>query len=195
MGFRYGLDYIDSKWKAHQMIMESVAKGLPALVVNPTFMFGAYDTAPNTGKMILAVYNNKIPGCTNGGRNYICVKDAAAGIANALEKGRVGESYIIGNENLSYKEIFAKIASVIDVDPPRNQLPGWMLLAFGRIASMTSRITGKQPTLSYAMAKIACDEQYYSSQKAVRDLDLPQTPVEVGISEAFNWLKSNGYIH
>jgi len=194
-GLRYGLDYMDSKWKAQQLIMQALSDGLPAVVVNPTFMFGPYDTIPNTGTMIMTVYRKKIPGYSPGGRNYIYVKDAAIGIANALATGRIGESYILGNENLSYKEILDKIASVVGVEPPGRYLPKCLLLAYGKMGSIISGITGKKPTVSYPMAKIACDKQYYSSEKAVRELTLPQTPVEVGISEAFNWLKTNGYIH
>jgi dihydroflavonol-4-reductase len=107
---KYGLDYMDSKFKAHQLIDEAVKDGVPAVVVNPTFMLGPYDSMPSSGAMVLAVYKQDVPGFAPGGRNYICVKDAAIGIANALDKGRVGESYIIGNKNMSYKEAFTLMA-------------------------------------------------------------------------------------
>jgi len=81
MGLQYGLDCMDSKWKAHQLVMEAVKEGVLAVVVNPTFMLGAYDSAPSSGAMILAVYATKLPFYAPGGRNYICVKDAAKGIA------------------------------------------------------------------------------------------------------------------
>lgn len=191
---QYGLDYMDSKWKAHQLVMNAVKEGVPAVVVNPTFMLGAYDSVPSSGAMILAVNSQKLPGFAPGGRNYICVKDAATGIANALEKGKVGESYIIGNENLSYKEAFGKMATVLGVNPPKRSIPCWGLLAYGRIGSIIAAITGVKPTVSYAMAKISCDAHYFTAEKAVRELDLPQTPIEEGISESFIWLKSNGYI-
>jgi dihydroflavonol-4-reductase len=194
MGLQYGLDYMDSKWKAHQLVMDSVKKGVPALVVNPTFMFGPYDSVPNTGMMIISVYLQKMPGYAPGGRNYISVNDVVKGISNALDKGKTGESYILGNENLSYKEAFEKIASVLGVPPPKRSIPGWMLLSYGKMVSILSGITGRKPEISYPMAKIACDGHYYSSEKAVRELDLPQTPIEEGIGEAFNWLKSNGCV-
>lgn len=194
LGRQYGLDYMDSKWEAHQWVMKAVSDGIQAVVVNPTFMLGAYDSAPSSGAMILAVNSQKLPGYAPGGRNYICVKDAAVGIANALEKGRVGESYIIGNENLSYKEAFGKMAAVLGVNPPKRSIPVWGLLAYGRIGSFMAGITGKKPTVSYPMAKIACDTHYFTAAKAVRELGLPQSPIEEGISESFNWLKSNGYI-
>jgi dihydroflavonol-4-reductase len=144
--------------------------------------------------MIILVYYQKLPGYPPGGRNFIYVKDAAKGIVNALDKGKIGENYIIGNENLSYKEIFSKIASVIGVKPPRWSLPGWGTLVYGRYSSFMAYITGRKPIVSYAMARISCDDHYYCCEKAVRELDLPQTPVEEGIHESFEWLKSNGYI-
>ncbi len=193
-GWQYGLDYMDSKWKAHQLVMNAVKEGLPAVVVNPTFMFGAYDSLPSSGAMIIAVNSQKLPGYAPGGRNYICVKDAAIGIANALEKGRIGESYIIGNENLSYEQAFGKIANVIGVKAPKLRIPKWVLLLYGRINSIMAVITAKKPKVSFPMAKIACDEHYFKAAKAVRELDLPQSPIEEGIRESFDWLKSNGYI-
>ncbi len=191
---KYGLDYIDSKYKAHQIVLDAVKEGVPAVVVNPTFMLGPYDSMPSSGAMIIAVYQQKLPGYAPGGRNYICVKDAAIGIANALEKGKVGESYIIGNKNLSYKEAFSLIASVLDVEPPKISMPKFAVLAYGKISMFIYRITGSKPVVSYPMAKIACDTHYFSAAKAVRELGLPQTPVEEGIKESFNWLLSNGKI-
>lgn len=193
-GRKYGLSYMDSKWEAHQLVLEAVQKGVPAVIVNPTFMIGAYDSVPNSGAMIIAIYEQKLPGYAPGGRNYICAKDAAVGISNALEKGKVGDSYIIGNENLTYREAFGKIASELNLKPPKQKLPKLGILAYGRFGSLVGNITNKKPVISYPMAKIACDGHYFSSEKAVRELNLPQTPIEEGIQESFNWLKSNGYI-
>jgi len=153
-----------------------------------TFSFGTIEDP------ILAVYSQKLPGYAPGGRNYICVKDAAKGIADALEKGKIGESYIIGNKNLSYKEAFGKMAAELGVSPPKLSIPKLALLAYGRLGSLIASITGRKPTVSYPMAKIACDAHYFTAEKAIRELDLPQTPIEEGIRESFNWLKANGYI-
>ena len=191
---KYGLDYMDSKYKAHQLINEAVKDGLPAVVVNPTFMLGAFDSMPSSGAMVLAVYEQKIPGYAPGGRNYICVKDAAVGIANALEKGRVGESYIIGNKNMSYKEAFGMMANVLGVNAPKLGMPKLAVLGFGFISNLIFKITGKKPTVSYPMAKIACDTHYFTAQKAVDELGLPQSPIEEGIQECFDWLNENGYV-
>jgi dihydroflavonol-4-reductase len=191
----YGLDYMDSKYKAQQLILKDVKEnGLPAVIVNPTFMFGPYDSTPSSGAMIVALYKGKVPGYTTGGRNYLCAKDAAVAIANALTHGRVGECYILGNQNLSYHEAFGKIASTIGVKPPNVPIPSLFAKLYGAIGSLIGKITGKAPAISYPLARIACDEHYFNPAKAVKELALPQTPVEVGIKECFDWLKENGYL-
>jgi dihydroflavonol-4-reductase len=191
----YGLDYMDSKYKAMLVVLEEVKKNsLPAVVVNPTFMFGPYDSTPSSGAMIVALYKGKVPGYTAGGRNYLCAKDAGVAIANALTQGRVGECYILGNENLSYKEIFTKISNTIGVKPPALAIPSVFAKLYGHIGSLTGTITGKAPAVSYPLSRIASDEHYYSPAKARTELGLPQSPVETGIKESFEWLKENGYL-
>jgi len=192
---KYGLDYMDSKYKAQQLILKEVKEsGLNAVIVNPTFMLGPYDSNPSSGAIVLAIFNQKIPGYSIGGRNYICVKDTAAAIANALTMGRIGECYILGNQNLSYKEAFTRIAQIIGVPAPRFLLPSVFVKTYGIMGSVISKIGGRSPTVSYSMARIGCDEHYFSPAKAVAELGLSQTPIEVGIKECFEWLKENGYI-
>ncbi len=191
----YGLDYMDSKYKAMQVVLEEVKTNkLPAVIVNPTFMFGPYDSTPSSGAMIMALYKGKVPGYTKGGRNYLCAKDAAVAIANALTKGRVGECYILGNENLSYREIFTKISNTIGVKPPSLAIPSVFAKLYGRIGSIVGNVTGNAPAISYPLARISADEHYYNPAKARKELELPQTPVETGIRESFEWLKENGYL-
>lgn len=194
LAHKYGMDYMDSKYEAHKLVMKAVNEGVPAVVVNPTFMLGPYDSKPSSGQMLLAVYAKKLLGYAPGGRNFICVKDAVVGIANALTKGKIGESYIIGNENLTYKEAFGKMARVVQVVPPKFTFPKWVVLIVGLIGSIHAKITQKKPSVSLSLARVSCDDHYYSSAKAVRELDLPQTPIEVGIKESFEWLKTNKYL-
>jgi dihydroflavonol-4-reductase len=191
---KYGVDYMDSKYKAMQLVLEEAKKGLPALVVCPTFMFGAYDSIPSSGAMIVAVYKGKVPGYSSGGKNYIFVKDVARAIVNALSMGRIGEAYILGHENLSYKEAFEKIAKTIGVKAPSFASPDFIIKAFGLFSEWWANISGKRPSVSYPLARLACENHYFSSAKAIKELQLPQTPIEVGIKEAFDWLKGNGYL-
>ena len=189
--YKYKLGYMDSKYEAHNMVLSAVKEGLPAVIVNPTFMFGPYDFGPSSGALILAVYHGKVPGYSPGGKNYIYVKDVAVAICNALTMGKIGESHILGNENLSYKEAFDIIAKQTGSKAPKLKMPGFAVLAYGIISDIISAITGKAPKVSYRMAQISCEGVYYSANKARKELNLPQTPISVAIDEAFEWFKNN----
>ncbi|MEO0897044.1 MAG: NAD-dependent epimerase/dehydratase family protein [Bacteroidota bacterium] len=192
---KYGLDYIDTKREGQIRVEEAVKeKGLQAVIVNPTFMIGPYDTKPNAGQIILGVYEGKTPGFSPGGKNWVYVKDVAIGIANALTMGKIGESYILGHENLSFKEAFEIISRIVGKPMPSFAAPGGLIKLVGRMGSLIGNITKTTPTLSYEMAWISCDGHYFSPEKAKKELDLPQTPIEVGIKEAFQWFDDNGYL-
>ena len=191
----YGLDYMDSKYKAQLIVLENAKNGsLNAIVVNPTFMIGPFDSRPSSGEMILSVYKRKIPGYTLGGKNFIAVKDVAVAITNAITNARNGECYILGNENLTYKQAFEKIAKTIGVNPPRIKFPTKAVLAFGKINSFlatTFKYTTKMP---YELTLLSSEIHYYSSAKARDELGLPQTPIEVAIKDCFEWFLENGYL-
>ncbi len=193
-GFRYKLDYIDSKYKAQEYVLQATReRGLPAVIINPTFMFGEYDTQPSSGKMIIAVYKGVLPGYSSGGKNFVYAKDVARACVNALTKGRLGECYIAGNINLSYQELFKKMAPILGVKPPSISLPNLAILLFGYLGTFMGKLLRRTPNISHATAKISCDGQYYSPEKAVFELGMPQTPIEDAIASAFNWLKTNNY--
>lgn len=191
-GNQYQTDYMDSKYDAYLLVKKAFNNHLiNGITVHPTFMIGPYDTRPSSGAMILAIYNKKVPGYTKGGRNYIYVKDVATAIVNGLTMGKSGESYILGNENLNYKEGFNMIAHAIGVKSPSIYFPPFITLIYGKIGDFIFRLFGKLPSVSYPMAQISCDDHYYSAEKAIRELQLPQTAVASIISEAFEWLKKN----
>lgn len=193
---KYGLDYMDSKRKAQEIVLEAVEqKGLPAVIVNPTFMIGPYDSKPSSGEMILALYKGKVPGYTSGGKNYVAVKDAAFAMANAVTMGRVGECYILGNENLTFKEAFDKIATTIGVKPPKRNLPDFIVKSYGGVNSFLAKMFKFKPAVTKELATISCDMHFYSPEKARQELGLPQTPIEDAVKECFDWFKENGYLN
>jgi dihydroflavonol-4-reductase len=195
ISLRYGLDYMDSKRYAQDMVLEAVKnKGLPAVVVNPTFMIGPYDTKPSSGQMILALHKGKVPGYTKGGKNYVAVKDAAVAISNAIDKGRIGECYILGNENLTYKEAFDKIADAVGAKPPKIQMEDIFVKFYGALSSFLAGVFKFNPAVTKELAIISCDHHYYSAEKARKELDLPQTPIETAAKECFEWFKENDYL-
>ena len=191
----YGLGYMDTKREAHRLVLDAVDReNLPAIIVAPTFMLGPYDTKPGSGRMILSVAHQEVPGYTAGGRCYIFVKDVANAIANALTMGAVGESYILGNENLTYQAAFSLIAQVAGVKPPGLKIPPTASLLVGGFGSLFGRIFGSEPKISLPMARISKDCHFYTAAKAVRELALTQTPVVEAIEEAYHWFCDNGYI-
>jgi dihydroflavonol-4-reductase len=192
---KYNLDYFNAKYEAQKLVLREVEKNrLPAVIVNPTFLVGPYDSKPGFGTVIIALYHGKLKAIPIGGRNYIHVRDVAMGIVNALTMGRIGECYILGNRNLSYEEIFTMITRVLNVSPPKRVVSPFAAKLYGICCQVAGNITGKSSGINLAIARIACDEHYYSAQKAIDELALPQTPIEHAIEEAFHWLEENGYL-
>jgi dihydroflavonol-4-reductase len=190
---RFGLDYIDSKYDAQKLVMKAVHCGLNAIIVNPTFMLGAYDSPFGSNSMILAICNRKIFANPPGGKNFICAKDVAFATCNALVMGKTGECYILGNENLTYREFFRLTAEVVNQGEPIVSLSApWMKL-FGKISNTVAALFGKKPFISMPMARLSCEQQFFTAKKAICDLQLPQTPIAVGIQEAYAWYKENGF--
>lgn len=194
-GAEYQLDYFDSKRIAQDMVLEETKKGsLPCVVVNPTLMFGPFDVKPGSGELVIRMYKREALARSAGGRNCVSVKDVSVGVVNSLEYGRIGESYILGNENLSYTELFEKIAAVLNRQIPYLFVPTFIAKFLGLCNMFYCAIVRKIPRLSYNFTKIATDEHYYSSAKAIRELDMPQTPLEIAIEEALLWFRKNDYI-
>lgn len=194
-GFIYGLDYIDSKKKAQDLVLNATKeKGLNAVVVNPTFMIGPYDSKPSSGSMIIALKKGKIPGFTKGAKNYIAVKDAAIAIVNAIDLGKNGECYILGNHNISFESAFKIFSKVIGATPPKRKLPSKVVVMYGAINSFLADKLSFTPSVTRELAKISCEEQYYCSCKAKNELKMPNTPIEIAVKECYDWFTENGYI-
>ncbi len=194
-GWKYGMDYIESKYLAQEMLLEEHHKnGFPVVIVNPTFMIGPYDTGPSSGRMLIELLSGRLPGYSRGGRNVICSFDVARAAVNALTQGREGECYIAGNENLPYGVFFRLACDVCEVDFKLIMIPHFLTLAAGLFSSILARISGKPPQLSFTMARMSAVDHFFSSQKAQQELGLPLTPIEVGIRESVKWFKENGYL-
>lgn len=193
-GGMYRLDYIDSKYQAQLEVQKAVAaEGVQAIIINPTFMFGPFDSKPSSGKMILGIYSKKVPGYAVGGKNFVDARDVATAMANAISMGRIGECYIAGHQNLSYRELFEIIGKAVGVTPPKMKMAPGIMKLYGRLSNFGGKLFKVTPAISYALARISCDGQYFSPAKAVKELKMPQTPLETSITDAFNWLLENGY--
>ncbi len=193
-GAQYGLDYMDSKRTATERVMQAAQEGLPAVLVHPTFMLGAQDHKPTSNEMLLALYRGRIPGYPPGGKNYVAVTDVADATINALTMGRLGESYILGNENLGYREAFALMADVMGIEPPALQLPAVVSQVYGWFSEQKANLTGNAAVVNRAMVQTANDGHYFSAAKARAELNLLQTPIRRAVEDAFNWFRQNGYL-
>ena len=193
---KYGLDYIMSKKKAHELVLDSIQnKGLPGIIICPTFMIGPHDSKPSSGALIIAIKNGSLPVLSPGGKNWVSVKAVSVALCNALENGRVGESYICGGENLSYKEAIERISVAAGNSKyPRKPLPSFLIKTAGRISSFVAVVTGKPPRLSYQTAWIACEHHYFDSSKAIRELQLPFVSIEEASMDAISWFSKKGYL-
>lgn len=192
---KHGIDYNESKYKAQQLVLAAVKnQQLPAIMVNPTYMIGPYDSRPSSGAMIIALYNKKVPGYSQGGKNFTAVKDVATAMANAITMGRIGESYILGNENLAYKEAFEKIATTIGVKAPTLKISNRIMVIYGTLNSFFAKKFGYYPGVTKELAIVSCEKHFYSVEKARKELLLPQTPTEVAIQECFDWFIENDYL-
>ena len=192
---RFGLDYQDSKYAAQQWLLQQHReRGLPVSIINPTFMFGAYDSKPGSSAMIIAVAQRKTPGYTRGGKSYVHTRDVAVAAVNALTAGRNGRCYLAAGENLSYREAFRLIAEIVNVSPPRLYLPPLLTLCVGALGSLAAFVSGRKPRISLPMARLANTDCYYSNQRAVGELDMPTSSLRDAVFEAYSWLRNPGYL-
>lgn len=192
----YGLDYVESKRIAQELVLNAVKeRQLQGIVLCPTFMIGAYDSKPSSGAMLIAVAKNKLPFVANGGKNWVAARNVATAVCNALEKGRIGESYILGGQNVTYLEMVQTIAAVIKCgSPSKTVIPDFLVKTAGLASTLQSKLFRTTPKISYPMAQIACSKQFYSPAKAIAELELPQDPIENAIEESYLWFKENGYL-
>lgn len=191
----YGLDYIASKREAQEFVLSAISEqGLPAVIVNPTFLIGPYDSKPSSGDLLLSLFSQKVPAAPSGAKNYVAAKDAAVAIVNAIKFGEEGECYILGNHNYNYREAFDIICSEIGVSAPKYQLPGWLLIFYGRCNSFLARYFRFHPKVTRELAVISTEDHCYSGEKARKELNMPCTPLDVAVRESFSWLKNNDYV-
>ena len=193
-GSHYGLDYMDSKRAATDLVQRAAGQHIPAVLVHPTFMLGPEDAKPTSNALLLELYRRRLPGYPPGGKNYVHVRDVATATVNALTMGRVGESYILGNENLSYRDAFARLTAVLGVPAPRWPIPAGLAVLYGTLSEQLGRLRGRPTQLNAAMAAVANDGHYFSAAKARAELALPQTSIEQAAAEAFAWFRAHDYV-
>lgn len=170
-------------------------QGLPAVVVNPAAPVGPRDIKPTpTGKMIRDAAAGRVPAYIDTGLNIVHVDDVAEGHVLALERGQVGERYILGGENLLLKDLLALVAQVVGRRPPTIELPEALVWPAAWLMEGFARITGIPPMMTRDHIKMARHRMFYSSDKAKRELGYSPQPVRAAIEDAVAWFRDNGML-
>ena len=187
--------YKKSKYDAEQVAARWAAKGLPVVIVNPSTPIGERDIKPTpTGRLIVDFLNRKMPAYVDTGLNLVDVRDVAAGHLAAAEKGRAGERYILGNRDMTLKEILDTLARLTGLPAPKLRLPHWIPLSVAAVSTAWSGLTGRAPGISLESVRMSTHRMFFDAGKAVRELGLPQTPVEEPLARAVAWFRDKGYV-
>jgi dihydroflavonol-4-reductase len=193
--WKTGDHYSISKYLAEIEAFKFGAKGLPIVIVNPTLVVGTNDIRPtSSGQLIIEVASGNMPIYMDGWVNVVEVEDVARGHILAAAKGRVGERYLLGNQNLTVREYFRLIAQAAGVTPPRFKAPYIGALAGAHLYELASRFTHRHPVATVSEVKIGHLGETYDCSKAITELGLPQTPVQQSIERAVAWFRSHGYL-
>ena len=186
--------YKRSKFLAEQAVLEVARQGFPVVLVHPSAPVGPWDSRPTpTGQMIVDFLKGRMPAYLETGLNLVHVRDVAQGHLLAEEKGRGGEKYILGNQNLSLSEIFQVLANITGLSAPRVRLPYRPILALSYLDEFwATYVSHKPPRMPVAAVKMAKKFMYFDSGKAVRELGLPQTPVRQALEDAVAWFQEQG---
>jgi len=188
--------YKRSKWLAEQEVQRAAAGGLPVVIVNPTTPVGAGDSKPTpTGRIIVDFLNGRMPAYVDAGLNFVPVEDAAAGHLLAAERGRVGERYILGGENLTLKQVLDMLSRVSGKPAPRVRLPHAVAMAAGYVDAAISRLTGREPRVPLDGVRMSRHSMFVSGEKARRELSFAPGPVLAALDRAVRWFEANGYVN
>jgi len=189
-------DYKRSKFLAEEAALDFAAKGLPVVVVNPSTPVGPWDSRPTpTGRMVIDYLQGRMPAYLETGLNLVHVKDVARGHLLAEEKGRVGEKYILGHENLSLSQIFQMLAEISGIPAPTVKLAYGLVLPMAYLAEFWARhVSRREPRMTVTAVRMAKKYMYFDSSKAMEELGYAPTSVRRALEEAVEWFRQNGYV-
>jgi len=188
-------DYKRSKYLAEREVLAYAQRGLPLVIVNPSFPVGPWDIKPTpSGQLIVNFLRGKIPAYVETGLNVVDVEDVALGHVLAAERGRPGERYILGHRNLTLAEVFRVLEAVSGVKAPRRRIPYGLAYLSACVSELVSRtITHRAPFVTLAGVRLSRKRMFFDAAKAVRELRLPQTPIEEAFRKAVRWFREHGY--
>ena len=187
-------DYKRSKFLAERVALEYAAAGLPVVIVNPTAPIGDHDVKPTpTGQIVVDFLRGAMPAVVDTGLNVVDARDTALGHLLAAERGRAGERYILGSENLTLAGILEKLSAITGLPAPRYRIPYAVAYAAGLVSTGWARVTGRPPRVPLDAVRMARKKMWVSHEKAVRELDFQPAAAEVALRRAVEWFRANGY--
>jgi dihydroflavonol-4-reductase len=187
-------NYKKSKYYAEQEAFKAIQLGQDIVIVNPSTPIGAYDLKPTpTGEIIVRFLTGKMPAYVNTGLNFIDVQDVAKGHILALKKGKTGERYILGNQNLTLQEFLSELATVTSLPAPKIILPLWFPLSIAWLDEYVLAKLGKSPSIPVDGVKMSQQYMYYNPAKAVRELGLPQSSIREAIKKAVEFFQQHSH--
>jgi dihydroflavonol-4-reductase len=188
--------YKRSKFIAEQIALEAGRGGMPVVTVNPTTPVGEQDIKPTpTGRIVVDFLKRKFPAYVETGLNLVDVRECAKGHVAALEKGRSGERYILGGENLTLKQILDKLGEITGLPSPAVKLPYVFAFAAGVVdEAITGHMLKREPRATVDSVRMGKKKMFASSDKAERELGWKIVPVEDAMRRAVAWFRANGYV-
>jgi dihydroflavonol-4-reductase len=188
-------EYKRSKWLAEQEARQAAAAGLPVVIVNPTTPVGPGDAKPTpTGRIIVDFLNGRMPAYVDTGLNFVPVEDAAAGHLLAVERGRIGERYILGGENLTLKQALQILSQVSGRPAPRMRVPHVLALAAGYADAALSRLVGREPQISLEGVRMARHSMFVNTERARTELGFSAGSIAAAFERAVQWYEAAGYV-
>jgi dihydroflavonol-4-reductase len=186
--------YKRSKYMAEQVALEFAKDGLPVVIVNPTAPIGDHDFRPTpTGKIVVDFLRGAMPAFLDTGLNVVYAGDVAEGHFAACERGRAGERYVLGGENLTLQQIFEKLAAVTGKKAPRMRIPYAVAYAAGVASTGWAAVTGKEPRAPLDGVRMARKKMWVRHDKAARELGYQARPATEALRQAAQWFQANGY--
>jgi dihydroflavonol-4-reductase len=187
--------YKRSKWLAEQVAIEAARGGQEVVILNPTTPIGALDTKPTpTGRILVDFLNKNFPAYVETGLNLVDVEEIARMHLVALERGRAGERYILGGENLTLKQILDRLAAITGLPSPTMKVPHAVAMAFAFFdENITGKLRGKEPRATVEAVRMGKKMMFASSAKAERELGWRVLPVDAALKAAVEWFVANGY--
>jgi len=187
--------YKRSKFMAEEVAIEAAKSGVDVVIVNPTTPIGERDIKPTpTGRIVVDFLKRKFPAYVETGLNLVDAGECARGHIQALEKGRSGERYILGGENLTLKQILDRLAAITGLPSPTVKLPYFFALAAGVVdETVTGRMLGREPRATIDAVRMGRKMMFVSSAKAERELGWRTVPVDAALRRSVEWFRGNGY--